>query len=69
MVRAVSLVYRETLNHAAQGALALGKTSHANTIHKACYSDLRQPYARPSQVAASATRSVVATSKTLWTKI
>jgi len=68
-VRAVSLAYRDALNHAAQVAFALGKTSNANTLHKACYYDLRQQYGLPAQLAASAIRSVGATYKTLWTKV
>lgn len=68
-VRAVSLAYRDALNHASRVAFNLDKTSNANTIHKACYYDLRQQYALPSQLAASVIRSVGATYKTLWTTV
>ena len=66
---AVTLAFRDALNHASQKAFEMGKCSGAAKIQKEVYSHLREVIGLPSQMACSAPRQVAATYKGLWTKL
>src|SRR6266849_10010411 len=68
-LRAISLAYRDALNHVSQYSFAHGKMSNQIRLRDATYYELRARYGLPAQMATNIPRQVGATYKTLWTKV
>lgn len=66
---AVTLAYRDALNHTSKMAFELGKTTSATRIHQKVYSTLRKEFGLRAQLACTVERQVAATFKTLWTRV
>ena len=67
-LRATQLAYRDALNYASRYAFTHHKMSNKVAIQEGTYSDIRQQFHLPSQMACSVSRQVGATYKALWTK-
>src|SRR3990167_5312864 len=63
-----ALAYRDALNHASAVAFENDKTSNAAKLQKLVYTDLREHYKLPSQMACNVPREVAAKYKAFWTK-
>ncbi len=68
-LRATQLAYRDALNYASRYAFEHHKMSNKVAIQEGTYSDIRQQFHLPSQMACSISRQVGATYKALWTKV
>lgn len=64
-----TLAYRNALNYASEVAFENGKTSNAAKLQKLIYTDLRDRFGLPAQMACSVPRTVGATYKTRWTNL
>src|SRR6266852_2381226 len=67
-LRAISLAYRDALNHVSQYSFAHGKMSNQIRLRDETYYEIRARYGLPAQMATNVPRQVGATYKTLWTK-
>ncbi|MGE3727557.1 MAG: RNA-guided endonuclease InsQ/TnpB family protein [Candidatus Sericytochromatia bacterium] len=63
-----ALAYRDALNHVSAVAFENDKTSNAAKLQKLVYTDLREHYKLPSQMACNVPREVAAKYKAFWTK-
>jgi len=63
-----ALRYRDALNHASRVAFAHGKMSQAMKLQKRVYSELRETFGLPAQMACNAPRQVAASYKVLWSR-
>ncbi len=68
-LRHTQLAYRDALNFVSRYAFAHGKMSNKVGLQDGTYTDLRQQFGLPSQMACSVPRQVGATYKGLWTKV
>jgi len=68
-LRRTQLAYRDALNFVSRYAYAHGKMSNKVGLQDGTYTDLRQQFGLPSQMACSVPRQVGATYKGLWTKV
>ena len=64
-----ALTYRDALNYASGMAFEQGKTSSAMKLQKLVYSELRNRFKLPSQMACNVPREVSAKYKPFWTKL
>ena len=68
-LRAIQLMYRESLNFVSRYAFAHGKLSNKVALQEGTYDELRARFHLPSQMACSVPRQVGATYKGLWKKV
>ena len=68
-LRHTQLAYRDALNFVSRYAYAHGKMSNKVGLQDGTYTNLRQQFGLPSQMACSVPRQVGATYKGLWTKV
>ena len=68
-LRETQLVYRDACNFVSRYAFEHGKMSNKVGLQDGTYTDLRQQFCLPSQMACSVPRQVGATYKGLWTKV
>ncbi|MDC0832412.1 transposase [Geitlerinema sp. CS-897] len=68
LLRQVCLAYRDSLNYTSQVAFANGQLDSGYKLQKLVYTDLRQRYGLPSQMACNVPRQVASTYKGLKTK-
>ena len=68
-LRDTQLAYRDACNFVSCYAFAHGKMSNKVGLQDGTYTDLRQQFGLPSQMACSVPRQVGATYKGLWTKV
>ena len=68
-LRQTQLAYRDACNFVSRYAFEHGKMSNKVGLQDGTYTDLRQQFRLPSQMACSVPRQVGATYKGLWTKV
>ncbi len=68
-LRTTQLAYRDALNFVSRYAFTHGKMSNKVGLQDGTYTDVRQQFRLPSQMACSVPRHVGATYKGLWTKV
>jgi IS605 OrfB family transposase len=68
-LRITQFAYRDALNFVSRYAFEHGKISNKVALQDGTYTDVRQQFHLPSQMACSVPRQVGATYKTLWTKV
>ncbi|CAM3478754.1 IS200/IS605 family element transposase accessory protein TnpB [Deinococcus saxicola] len=66
---AVTLAYRDALNHTSRVAFEQNKMSSAMKLQTLTYTGIRETFDLPSQMACNVPRQVAATNKGLWTKL
>src|SRR5215467_15443140 len=67
-LRETQLAYRDALNYVSRYAFAHGKMSNKVGLQDGNYTQIRERYKIPAQMACSIPRQVGATYKTLWTR-
>ncbi len=67
-LRATQLAYRDALNRVSTYSFAHGKTGNVRRLQTALYSEVRDQFGVPAQMACSIFRQVGASYHGLWTK-